>query len=557
MDALVKSYGPYEQPPWLAGMQPAIRAAASVLTPDWSWRRDPDPYFGGDPINYIRFGREMRNFYAAHVREPGFPAAARIGLMLTNDHDVGVSIASIAFSLLSLIATYLLGSQLASPMVGIAAAAVLAIDRSAVYWSIGGWRDEMFAFFAISSAWAFLRVLQKPSYQRSVIAGIAGGGALLTRITSITLLAPALLFVLVSRQEGRRPWREAVLAASIMLALVAPFLINCALATGDPLLAINHHTDFYLKREGVADPPPKSAVLYVSEKFHRPLTAVDTIVNGIFAYPFNNKWEGIDAWLSGLGRILSWFAIGGVIGWLWHRDGRLLLCMLLGSLIPFSATWTVRGGAEWRLTLFAYSFYLVAAFWCLEQIARRRVLLVRPRHILATACLVLAAVCWTFLMPYLVVREALAQGDPAMIRAGERDRFLFAGGWSPLVVTANVTARFSTEREATIRLPLPDPRPYSLLFRIDPLHYPGAPPQRVHVSLNGQDIGVLDLTWNPERVGEYRVAVPPSAVRRGVNTLALRAENMVPMERAGAAFPEVPRNREVGLRLWYMLVLPS
>ena len=35
---------------------------------------------GGDPINYLKFGREMRNFYAAHVREPGFPAATRLGL---------------------------------------------------------------------------------------------------------------------------------------------------------------------------------------------------------------------------------------------------------------------------------------------------------------------------------------------------------------------------------------------------------------------------------------------------------------------------------------------
>ena len=81
LDALFKSYGPYDQPRWLAALQPAVGAAASTLTPDWPWRHDPTPYVGGDPVNYLKFARGMRNFYAAHVREPMFPAATRIGLM--------------------------------------------------------------------------------------------------------------------------------------------------------------------------------------------------------------------------------------------------------------------------------------------------------------------------------------------------------------------------------------------------------------------------------------------------------------------------------------------
>ncbi len=564
MDALFKAYGPYERPQWLASMQPGVRAASSLLTPNWPWRKVARPYVGGDPINYLRFGREMRNFYAAHVREPGFPAATRLGLMLTNNEDVGISMASITFALLSVIATFMLGHQLGFPVVGLAAAAALAIDRTAVYWSIEGWRDEMFAFFVILGAWAFLRLARQPTYAGAAIAGIVGGGALLTRITAITFLAPAIIFLLVGGRSGRRPLREVALAAGIMLALVAPFLINCAIATGDPLLAINHHTNFFLKREGVADPPPKSAVAYVSEKFVRPLAAADTIVNGIFAYPFNNKWVGLDLWLSGLGQVMSWLAIGGMIGWIWSRDGRLLLCLFLGSLIPFSATWTVRGGSEWRFTLFAYSFYLVAAFWCVQQIislARQRFRGLTWRNAIAPAVvvvmLIIAAISWTFLMPYAIARESLARGDAAVIRADVRDRFLFADGWSNLVVTGNVTARFSTKPAATIRLPLPESRPYKLLLRIDPLHYPEAPLQRVHVSLNGRSIAALDLLSKPERVGEYPLVLPLAAVRRGSNELILRSERMVPIGKAGTEYPEIPRDREVGLRLWYMLVEPS
>ena len=85
-------------------------AAAAAITPDWRWSRDDTPYVGGDPINYLKFAREMRNFYAAHVREPMFPAVTKHRLMLTGDADVGISVTSIAFGLLTLVATYALGT---------------------------------------------------------------------------------------------------------------------------------------------------------------------------------------------------------------------------------------------------------------------------------------------------------------------------------------------------------------------------------------------------------------------------------------------------------------
>ncbi len=291
-DALFKSYGPYEQPRWLAAMQPAVGAAAAAITPDWPWSRDTTPYVGGDPINYLKFARQMRNFYAAHVREPMFPAVTKIGLRLAGDADVGISVTSITFGLLTLVATYALGTAVASPMVGLAAAAMLGIDHSAVYWAIGGWRDELFAFFAVSCAWAFLRFARHPTRANAVLAGALSGGACLTRITTIALIAPAVVWLLVmwnsprgseltqiarrrglprrsdSEQTARR--RGLALAVGVMAVVVAPFLINCAIATGDPFYAINNHTDFYLKREGVTDVRPMSAVRVLGRQIRIP-----------------------------------------------------------------------------------------------------------------------------------------------------------------------------------------------------------------------------------------------------------------------------------------------
>lgn len=554
LDALFKSYGPYDAPRWLAAMQAPVDAAASATTPDWAWRKDATPYAGGDPINYLKFAREMRNFYAAHVREPMFPAMTRIGLMTTGDADVGISVTSITFALLALVATYALGSLVASPAVGLAAAAMLAVDQSAVIWSIGGWRDELFAYFAVSCAWAWTRFSREPTSRNAVLAGVLSGGACLTRITSLALIAPAVIWILATSNSPLRTDREysaqrrgadirskVALAVGVMAMLVAPFLINCAIVTGDPLYAINNHTDFYLKREGVADVTPISAVSYSVAKFEsRPVAATDNAVRGIFVYPFANKWEGLDEWLPGLGTVLGSLAIVGLVGWLWSADGRLLLAMFLGSLVPFSMTWTVLGGAEWRLTLFAYSFYLVAAFWVVHKIARftRATIAARDtapwqyvtrwemlRAVGVVVGIVTIAVLWAMAVPYAVAKEALTHEDAATIIAGPRDRLFFVGGWSGLVTEGNVTMRVAVEPDAAIRVILPDARPYQLILRANPVDPAVAGRQVIRVSLDGHHLDDVVLGWNPDRIGQYDIDVPAGTVSPGTHRLELRSES--------------------------------
>jgi hypothetical protein len=547
LDALFKSYGPYEQPRWLAVMQPLVRTAAATFTPDWSWRHDDTPYVGGDPINYLKFAREMRNFYAAHVREPMFPAVTKVGLMLTGGADVGVSVASITFGLLMLVATYALGSLVASPNAGLAAAAMLAIDRSAVYWAIGGWRDELFGFFAVSCAWAWLRFARRPTRANAVLAGVLSGGACLTRITTIALIAPAVAWLLVS-SDFRAPnpairaaWRrELALAVGVMTVILAPFLINCAIATGDPFYAINNHTDFYLKREGVTDVRPMSAVAYSVDKFEsRPIAAADNAVRGVFVYPFANKWVGLNEWYAGLGTVLAGLAIIGLTGWLFWPDGRLLLVMFFGSLVPFSMTWTVRGGAEWRLTFFAYAFYLVAAFWFVDRAIRfaRSTLVERDerppapivlRRMLWSASIVFVligvAVGWWIGVPYAVTRESLHDGGAATIMAGPRDRVFFTDGWSELVVEGNVTTRVATAPGAALTILLPEPRSYALTLRADPVDRGAAPRQILRVSLNGTALEQFALGWNPERIGQYDLTIPARLFTPGRQRLELRSD---------------------------------
>jgi hypothetical protein len=92
---------------------------------------------------------------------------------------------------------------------------------------------------------------------------------------------------------------------------------------------------------------------------------------------------------------------------------------------------------------------------------------------------------------------------------------------------------------------------------MDPFHYADAPPQNVRVLLNQQPVGAFDLAWNPDRIGEYEVLLPVHAARVGANLLTVASDTLNPIGRAGRVFPEIPRDEEVGIRLWYVRILPA
>ncbi len=72
-----------------------------------------------------------------------------------------------------------------------------------------------------------------------------------------------------------------------------------------------------------------------------------------------------------------------------------------------------------------------------------------PRPFVILLALLTIAAAWTFLMPYAVAREALANGAPVAVMAGPRDRSFFVDGWSGLGVTGNVS-RSATEPTASL-----------------------------------------------------------------------------------------------------------
>ncbi len=565
LDAFVEKYGTLDHPAWARVLTRGVAPLGAHLRPaSVAWTRESAPYVGGDPINYLQYAREMRSFYQAHVREPIFLAMTRGFLVLLGNQDVAVSFASAAGSILAVLGIYLLATELVSPIAGLAASLVLAVDVDVITWAPDGWRDDTFMAAVVFAAWTFLRFRRSATGRNAVLLGAAAAVVCLTRITALSFVLPALAWLMVDCPPAERRSRAKKAAAGLMVMtlLVAPYLVSCWIATGDPLFAINYHTSYYRFGEGLPSEKPMSAAVYVGEKFAaHPFAAFDTGAVGIFVQPFVTKWSGLEPWMAGLGSGLSWCAGVGLVLLPFSPAGRLLLLLLLTSLLPYAFTWNIGGGGEWRFTMHVYPLYIVAAFYGIARVAqavrdlrRRRSLgqVVRWRPAAAMVALAMLAVGGYFALPWLVVREAMGKGEDVSIETGARDRAFFGGGWSR-PHRDGVLVRVSTADRAVVRFPLPQQRAYDIVLRLDPIA--ADVQERVTLLLNRQLLGTVTLGWDPERMGAYRLKLPAHQVRAGLNELTIVPETLVTAAAAGSRFQWLGAEQRLGVRLWYLRVL--
>ena len=362
VESVVRQYWGLDAPNWArraAELSTELRPPALKHTPA------ERPYFG-DPTTYLRFAREMEGFYDAHVREPLFVAATKCALVLTGGSDIGISLTSAAFSTMLVGATFLLGARAFGPGVGLVAASLLAVEHDVLRLCAEGWRDDSFAFWVVSFAAALLGLLARPSFGRALVLGVTGGAAALTRITALSFLLPAFGFAWWTSRRDPPGIRHLVLGALIAAVLLAPFLLTSKVVFDDPLHAINAHTRFYRSRASLPAETPMSWNSYLWQSF-TPAALARNLAAGLTVNPFENKWQPFAIWARPLPRLLRWLSVIGLVLFLRSRNGRLLLVVLFGALAPFAFTFRVKGGDEWRFTLLAYSFYLVAAALTLDR----------------------------------------------------------------------------------------------------------------------------------------------------------------------------------------------
>jgi hypothetical protein len=511
---------------WQERAPPVLRSLAVAmwdLHPAALRPKGGAPGYEGDPFTYLRFAREMRGFYDAHVREPVFVATARGFLELLAGDDAGLALASACYSTLLVAATYLLGTSFFSPAVGLLAALPLALERQSVAFSALGWRDDAFAFFTALTLVALRRLLDRPGFGSGLLCGACAALACLTRITALSFVLPCLALAAWSsrRERPRATWRALGLASGLMLALLLPYLLACWIAFGDPLVSINAHTVFYRAGAGLPSHAPMSAGRFLFYE-RGPLALADTGLVGVTSYPFLNKWSDFDDWLPGAAWLFSLAAVLGLLSFCFLSRARLLLLALATSLLPYAFTWELPGGGEWRFTLHAYPFYLVAAAWALTAPFRRADRLLLPRALLAGLLALPFAWLAASGLHYLRIREDLRAGKPALVAAGPRDSFLFSRGWGGLRRFDNGYARRAGPGPALVRLPLAGGA-YRLTLRARPA--PGCPaPCLVEVALEGRPLLRRATAGEgmSDRFGVIEVPLAAAQARGGASLLELR-----------------------------------
>ena len=72
-------------------------------------------------------------------------------------------------------------------------------------------------FFVTLTAWALIRVYHKPTTGRGVAAGVIAAGACLTRLTALSFIAPAFVWmILTAPRESRRLMARSTVTAAVV-----------------------------------------------------------------------------------------------------------------------------------------------------------------------------------------------------------------------------------------------------------------------------------------------------------------------------------------------------
>jgi hypothetical protein len=560
--AITETFGPVTSPALLAVTQ--RWTAAHVWRPEglrfepaglYPHRDGPPTRYQSDPYTYLQYAREMRNFYAAHRREPLFPFATRVSLRVLSNQDVAVSFASAAFSVLVIWATFELGAAAFGFWVGIGAGLLVAVEKDLIAWGVGGWRDDAFMAGVLLVSIAALRFSRSPSRTAALMLGITAGAACLVRITSLSFIAPVFLMLLATRDGVRERARRLATAAMVAAILVAPFLVNCWRVYGDPFYAINVHATVYQEAEGRPGDPSLTVGGFLGRQFRsRPVRTVDTVVQGLTVYPFANKWSGFHAWNPAAPSWLAALAVIGLVLCTASFGGRLLLVVLLSSLVPYAATWRLI--ADWRFTEHAYPFFLIAASFAVVAPMHAVSLLRRPRRIDArtlrsatvwvAGSAIVVVTGWyvtTRILPRAVMKEALRSGEPATILALDRDDAFFGREWQA-GPRQGIPTRVTETPRASLDLALPTGAAYDLLLRVDVVSKEEgdiSTGNRLDLLVNGRLVARCDPGTTQGRVGLCRVRLQPDVVRAGRNRLTLMADPA----------------RGRGFRVWYLVVEPT
>lgn len=224
---------------------------------------------------------------------------------------------------------------------------------------------ELFSVLILLYVYVLLVARGWQPWRRWLLAGVVGGLLLLVRITTVTVLVPALaLWVWRERKLGGQ-WGTSVAWAALSLAiglgLVAPYLVECQRVYGRPLYAIDIHAQYWSDAEAgdnwaerMATPIEEQSTMSVLDYLFSPGHVGRTVIRSIRGY-----WLAVRMlpWYAGSWRFVMSFALAGVAMTVVRRE-RYLLWVAFWTFLPFAVVMPI--GGEVRFFLWLYPVY---ALW--------------------------------------------------------------------------------------------------------------------------------------------------------------------------------------------------
>lgn len=218
-----------------------------VLAFSWRWKM-LGASFGqalqGDATSYFDWARSFQfaNPFAFGIREPGY-----IWLQVAWAHVVGWG--QIQFRLLSVLAsigiiaaTYVLSKAITGRHdAAFGAATALGVSRFLIWNAPRGERSEVFALMLLVYL-IFLIKYHHPTFKQAVPLGILAG--MVSLVWLIGLVSASLAYAALKIRAKKDFLGFAVFIGSALL-IVGPHLAYEWRTTGDPLHAVNVHTNFY------------------------------------------------------------------------------------------------------------------------------------------------------------------------------------------------------------------------------------------------------------------------------------------------------------------------
>ena len=224
----------------------AVALRASLLAAGW---HRPDRFFTPDSHDYDALARGMldRGEFARAgkpelFRTPGYPLLLA-GVYAVTGRSVQAAVAvQIALDAALCLLVYVLGRELCSPTVGLAAAWAQALTPAAIVASVRLLSGGLLALLMTAALILLLRCLKSARVATALAAGALAGAACLVRPIALPLVAIAAL-VLLGR---RRRWRAALGFVAAAAVIVAPWVARNYFRAGYASLAgVSDYNLFY------------------------------------------------------------------------------------------------------------------------------------------------------------------------------------------------------------------------------------------------------------------------------------------------------------------------